>query len=181
MKKLINYPNHWNNLIKQKDLERFKNRISLISINEELIQFIDDTINGVDGIDQKILYLCFAKKVLMHIERKPDEEHLRAFREQYQRDREVFNPIKWIEVELEFWSDAKILTSERKTSSEIAQAKLSFSKQWLSQEQIQEMFSFSRSTLNRRVAEGMPFHQKGKSKFFDLEEVSEWMKEDEAA
>ena len=181
MKKLLNEPDHWNNLIKQSDLEKFERKISLMSINEELIQFLEKTIGSTQKVDSKILYLYYAKKVLMHCERKPDAEHFKSFFEFYKNDRENFDPLKWLEIELDFWNNIKVLTAEQKSSSEIAQAKLSLSKQWLTQEEAQEMFKFSRTTINRRIAEGMPFHQKGKSKFFNLEEVGEWLKDDEAA
>ena len=84
MKKAINTPDHWNNLVKQSDLEKFKKKITLMSINEDLIQFLDNTINSKQKVDEKILYLYFSKKILMHIERKPDAEHFKAFTEYYQ-------------------------------------------------------------------------------------------------
>ncbi|TKB95741.1 helix-turn-helix domain-containing protein [Pedobacter cryophilus] len=180
MKKISKYQTSWTSIAKPNELDKFKRKILLKPINQDLIEFIEDKIKGLIGIDEKMLYLHFAKKELLHTERRPDFEHFVAFEDNYMNDRQNFNPIKWIDVELEFWTNIKLLNSNQQTSSEIAQAKLTLSKSWLTQEEVQDMFKFSRTTLNRRIAEGMPCHQKGKFKFFNLEEVSEWLKEDEA-
>jgi len=171
----------WLGSISPVEMEKFKRKIAGYRINEELIAFLEQHLSALVEIDGKLTYLFFAKKVLPYLKREPERGHFLAFEEEYRNDRVFFEPMKWLDNEIEFWTNIKALDKSKETPQSIVEAKRALSKQWLTKEEIMEMLKFSRTTLNRRIAEGMPCHQKGKAVFFNLEEVSEWLKEDEAA
>lgn len=163
------------------EMENFKRKISGYCINEELLDFLERHLSAIDDIDKKLAYLFFAKKVLPYLKREPKLGHFLAFEEEYRNDREFFEPIKWLDGEIEFWTNIKALYRSKETPQSIVEAKKELGKQWLTKEEMMDMLRISRTTLNRRIAEGMPCHQKGSAVFFNLEEVSEWLKEDDAA
>lgn len=181
MKKARSSKQPWSGSINPVEMEKFKRKIAGYRINEDLITFLEQHLSAIADIDGKLTYLFFAKKVLPYLKRKPDAGHLLAFEEEYRNDRLFFEPMKWLDNEIEFWTNIKALDKTKEASQSIVEAKMELSKQWLTKEEIMEMLKLSRTTLNRRIAEGMPCHQKGKAVFFNLEEVSEWLKEDEAA
>lgn len=171
----------WLGSISPSEMENFKKRIAGYRINEELIAFIEQHLSTTGSINEKLTYLFFAKKVLPYLKREPQTDHFLAFEEEYRNDRDFFEPMKWLDNEIEFWTNVSGLSQSKETPQNIVEAKMELSKQWLTKEEIMQMLRFSRTTLNRRIAEGMPCHAKGKAVFFNLEEVSEWLKEDEAA
>jgi hypothetical protein len=181
MKQTINPKHTWLGKLRPIELERIKQQIGTFAINEELIIFLETTIASKDGIEEKLLILYYAKKILPFIERKPDPEHFFTFEDDYRKDRERFDPIRWVDAEIDFWVNIKGINNQENNSKAIIDAKTELSKQWLTRDEIMIMLNLSRTTLNRRIAEGMPCHPRGKSNFFNLEEVSEWLKEDEAA
>lgn len=181
MKTIKSSKQQWPGSINPVEMERFKRKIAGYRINEELIAFLEQHLSAIVDIDGKLAYLFFAKKVLPYLKREPDARHFFAFEEEYRNDRLFFEPMKWLDNEIEFWTNIKTLDKSKETPQNIVEAKMELSKQWLTKEEIMEMLKLSRTTLNRRIAEGLPAHQKGKAVFFNLEEVSEWLKEDEAA
>lgn len=158
----------------------FNKRISSFGINEQLIDFLTDKIGSVEELDKKLWLLFYAKKVLPYLSRMPDQDHFKAFEEDYLRDKLYFDPLKWIENEIAFLNNIKTLGNKKAPDQALLEAKADLSKQWLNRDEIMQLLSISRTTLNRRISEGMPCHPKGKSNFFNLEEVSEWLKHEPA-
>lgn len=181
MRTIKNSKQPWSDSITPVEMEKFRRKIAGYSINEELITFLEQHLSAIVDIDGKLACLFFAKKMLPYLKREPDAMHFLAFEEEYRNDRLFFEPMKWIDNEIEFWTNIKAFDKPKEASQNIVEAKMELSKQWLTKDEIMEMLKLSRTTLNRRIAEGMPCHQKGKAVFFNLEEVSEWLKEDEAA
>lgn len=157
---------------------QLKKNMTSFSINEELIEFLHLKIKSIIDIDKKLWVLYFTKKTLPYLDRRPCPQHFRAFEDDYLMDRASFDPAKWVEKEIEFLLNIKTLGNERTPDQAILESKAELSKLWLNRDEIMELLSISRTTLNRRISEGMPCHPRGKSNFFNLEEVSEWLKQD---
>ncbi|RYE35883.1 MAG: DNA-binding protein [Sphingobacteriales bacterium] len=140
---------------------------------------------------EKIRTLHLLKKLTIQIVRQPDPEHYKAYQDEYeelfdsiQEEQERHNPVKWLEAELEYFNNInKKLTVEEVTNelNVMQAAKERLSKAWLTKDEMMQLFDISKSTLNRRIAEGMPAHKKGKAVHFYLQEVNEWMKDEKAA
>lgn len=163
-------------------LKGFQNigvKIRSLVFNSELIEFCDSTIKKLDSCNEKIVTLLYLKKLVIQTPRHPDPDHYRAFEDAYIQEAVDYDPIAWIEAEIEFYAKLQQLDLNKSAvSSVVADAKLKLSATWLTHQEVQEMFKISRTTLNRRIAEGMPNHKKGKFVFFDIDEVSAWIKEE---
>jgi excisionase family DNA binding protein len=171
--------------LKRKWVQKFKR----IIVNKELTEFISQCIEKLPTKD-KLAALYYFKKLAVQVYRQPDPEHFKAFEDIYleemsaiANEQELYEPVKWIEAEIEYISN----TAERLTTEDVNQrldimqdAKLKMSKDWLTKDEVMNLFNISKSTLNRRVAEGMPAHKSGKSVYFYLEEINEWMKREAA-
>lgn len=171
--------------LKMKWAQRFKRLI----INRELTKFISGSIEKLPAKD-KLAALYYFKKLAVQVYREPDPQHFKAFEDEYLEElsaiadeQEFYEPVKWIETEIEYINN----TAERLTPEDVDQrldimqgAKIKLSKDWLTKAEVMNMFSISKSTLNRRVAEGMPAHKNGKSIYFYLEEINGWMKREAA-
>lgn len=155
-----------------------KKKISQLTINSELINFIEENVNQLKTGTDKMIFLHLCKKLVLQVERSPDPDHYRAFEEEYENDRQTYDPIQWIEAELDYQQNLQALSQPQTLSSAVAdEAKLRLGTTWLTKEEVMHMFKVSRSTLHRRIAEGMPCHKKGKFKYFHLEEISKWLKD----
>lgn len=162
-----------------KGLQKIGVKIRSLVFNSDLIEFCDSTIKKVDSNNEKIVTLLYLKKLVIQTPRYPDPDHYRAFEDEYIQEAADYDPIAWIEAEIEFYAKLQQLDLTKSTvSSVVTDAKLKLSSTWLTHDEMQEMLKISRSTLNRRIAEGMPHYKKGKFAFFDINEVSEWIKED---
>jgi len=167
--------------LKKKWAQRFKRLI----INRDLTKFISESIEKLPAKD-KLAALYYFKKLAVQVYREPDPQHFKAFEDEYleelsaiKEEQKFYEPVKWIEAEVEYITN----TAERLTTEDVNQrldimqdAKLKLSKDWLTKTEVMNMFSISKSTLARRVAEGMPAHKNGKAVYFYLEEINGWMK-----
>lgn len=163
------------------NLQWLKTRIASLSINEELILFVESILDNIKEIDKKIFFLYYIKKLIIQIPRPVNEDHFNAFQEDYARDRVNFDPMIWVESELCFLMALRNLNLSEAQANQEANFDLKLHKPLLKQNDIQKIFKMSRSTLNRRVAQGMPCYPDGGSKFFDVEEVNEWLKAEKTA
>jgi predicted DNA-binding transcriptional regulator AlpA len=168
------------NSVKHQLAQSFKRLI----INKELTEFISESIKKMPAKD-KLATLYYFKKLAVQVYREPDPEHFKAFKDVYLEEmsgiadeQAFFEPVKWINAEIEYISN----TAERLTSDDVNQrleimqdAKLKLSKDWLTKEEVMQLFRISKSTLNRRIAEGMPHHKIGKAVYFNPKEINEWI------
>ncbi|WP_324368869.1 hypothetical protein [Pedobacter sp.] len=165
--------------VQSPNIDSFKRKIKSLSTNEELILFLEETSSTIKETDVKILFLHYAKKLISQIERPIDEEHYRAFQVEYDQDRMNFNPELWINAELEFLRVLHEFTRLKNQPENLELGKASNSPMPLIRhDAMQKLFKWSRTTLNRRIALGLPYHEDpAKAKFFDVNEVNEWIKE----
>ncbi len=166
--------------LKNHNLQWLKNRIASLSINEDLIALIESTLQNITEVEKKILFLHYIKKLIIQIPRPVNEGHFSAFQEDYRRDRINFDPVTWIDSELGFLTALRNLNIETPTDYSVDPG-LGTHKPLLKQNDIQKVYKMSRSTLNRRIAQGMPCYPNGGSKFFDVDEVNEWLKIEKSA
>lgn len=164
-------------------------RVKRLFINKEFVEFIEDTIKKFPVRD-KLAALYFFKKLAVQVLREPDPEHYKAFKDEYDEElsaiadeQKHYEPVKWVNAEIEYVTN----TAERLTADDVNQkldimqeAKQRLSKPWLTKEEVMDIFHISKSTLNRRIADGMPAHKNGKFVCFYLEEISEWLKQEAA-
>jgi hypothetical protein len=160
-------------------------KIKRLYVNKDLIQFIESKILDKTKKD-RLEILHFFKKLVQQVYRSPDPDHQAAFEEEYEvealtiaKEQAFYEPLKWINAEIEYL-DAQI---EQLTASDVdqrldvmQQAKERLSKEWLTKEDVMELFSKGLSTINRWMREGLPFHKYGKTVYFYLEEINEYMK-----
>jgi predicted DNA-binding transcriptional regulator AlpA len=169
--------------------EALTQKVKWLFINREFIELIQVTIEKLPQKD-KLAALYYFKKLAVQVLRKPDIDHYNAFKDEYDEllseiaDEQIhFEPVRWISSEIEFITN----TTEKLTVADVNQrldimqeAKHKLSKDWLTKNDMMDLFNISKSTLNRRVADGMPAHKNGKFIYFYLEEVNEWMKKEAA-
>lgn len=170
--------------------QQLERKVKRLFVNKEFIAFIKVTIEKLPQKD-KLACLHFFKKVAIQVPRLPDPDHFKAFEDTYIEEmlktadeQEFYEPVKWINAEIEYLQN----TGEHLTTEDVnnrvdimLEAKQKLSKDWLTEEQTMELFSISKSTLNRRMSEGMPHHKNGKFVYFYLDEINQWMKKDVAA
>lgn len=172
------------------DQKQLRRQISTLIFNKDLIEYIEDLISKISDKD-KLVTLCYLKKVILQTPRVPDPDHYKAFEEQYdaefikrEEEQEQFDPIKWLDAEIEFVTCPAISKySKEEVQDELnkfQEIKQQLGKELLTFEDVLKLFGFSKSTLNRRIAEGLPCHKQGKFNFFVLSEITEWIKKDAA-
>ncbi len=167
------------NYTQSPNVKYFKNKIRSLCTNEELIIFLDETTNSIKETEIKILFLHYMKKLIMQIDRILDEWHYRAFQFEYDQDRLNFDPELWIRAELEFLEALQNFNSAKNTLVTYdMEQNLNTPMPLLRHKDIGKLFNWSASSLNRRIALGLPFHSDPiGAKFFDVNEINEWIKE----
>lgn len=157
---------------------KIQSKVGSIIFNEELLKFMKSNVEAQKKINDKLYLLYLFKRIFATSVRNPEQAHFYLFEDEYLLDIKTYNIEKWLEVEIEFYKNVQSLEIQASHQG-LTEAKAELSKQWVTGEEIKEIFKWSRTTLNRRIAEGMPCHAKGKTKFFNLEEVGEWLRESE--
>jgi predicted DNA-binding transcriptional regulator AlpA len=164
-------------------------KVKRLYINKEFVAFVTLTISRLPVRD-KLSALHYFKKLAVQVLREPDPSHYAAFKDEYdeelssiQAEQKHFEPVRFFNSEIEYI----INTSEKLTADDVnhrldimQNAKERLSKDLLTKVEVMDLFNISKSTLNRRIAEGMPCHKKGKPIYFDLKEISEWLKSEAA-
>jgi hypothetical protein len=160
-------------------------RIRLLFVNKDFIEFIQLIVSRMRQSDQ-LACLYFFKKIAIQVRRAPDPDHFKAFEDEYleelsliAQEQEFYEPVRWIEAEIEYrLNTAKHITSEEvdRRIETVQKAKQNLNKPWLTKEEMMMLFGFSKSTLNRRIAEGMPCEKHGRIISFCLEDVNDWLK-----
>ncbi len=164
-------------------------KVKMCFINKDFIELIANTLKKLPAKD-KIMCLHYFLKLAKQIMRAPDQEWLKANEDEYlekmaeiQHEQEHYEPVRWIEAELTYLMN----TSEHLTQDDVIQqldimqaAKERLSKEWLTKKEVMDLFRISKSTLDRRVVDGMPAHKNGRMVYFYLEEINDWMRKDAA-
>lgn len=165
--------------VQSPNIDCFKSKIRSLCTNEELIIFLEETTNRIKETEVKILFLHYLKKLIVQVDRPIDEGHYRAFQFEYDQDRLNFNPENWISAELEFLKAEQDFSCSKNASVIFDMAQnVNTPMPLLRHKDMEKLFKWSRSTLNRRIAQGLPLHQDpAGAKFFDVNEVNEWIKE----
>ncbi|HTK19195.1 MAG TPA: hypothetical protein VL442_06775 [Mucilaginibacter sp.] len=184
-KVVLSRTNHVRYKLTDEFKELIEKRTKLLFVNKEFIQFIQLILSRMRQTDQ-LACLYFFKKLAIQVRRAPNEEHYNAFEDEYREalsliaaEQEFYEPVRWIEAEIEYrLNTAKYITADEidRRVETVRKAKQHLDKPWLSKEDMMAMFGFSKSTLNRRIAEGMPCEKHGRIISFCLEDVSNWLK-----
>lgn len=158
--------------------EILRAKLKSLNINEDLIGYLEQTISNFKEIQQRLLFLQYVKKLVIQINRPIDQKHYEAFQYEYDQDQLLFNPITWIEAEIEFQKALKEFhSSENQSSNFNYQQRTNAPMPLLRHEDMEKLYHWSRSSLNRRIALGLPYHlDSAGAKFFDVNEVNEWIK-----
>lgn len=168
---------------------RLKKEIKRIYKNKELTEYIERHLSLIP-VKDKIAALYYFKKLVLQTYRSPDSDHYAAFEDEYEEEmseiraeQQFYEPVRWIDAEIDYQTNM----GERLTGDDVTgrldimqEAKKRLSKDWLTKEEVMELFGISRSTLNRRIADGMPAHKSGKAVYFYLEEINQWMRREAA-
>ncbi|NHA07711.1 helix-turn-helix domain-containing protein [Mucilaginibacter sp. HC2] len=144
------------------------NYLSMLYVNTDLILFICRMLNNCKPNEDRELVLIKLKKLLMQTPRRPDPEQYRVDREFFdsiRKEQKLNDPIRFIEAELDFIKATKAYSPE--------------DKDMLSEDEVLKMFDISRTTLNRRIAEGMPCTKVGGKKAFSRNLISAWLFDEE--
>lgn len=165
--------------VQSPNIDCFKNKIRSLCTNEELIIFLEETTNSIKETEIKILFLHYMKKLISQIDRPIDEGHYRAFQFEYDQDRLNSDPELWLSAELEFLKALQDFSSSKNTPVMFDMEQNSNTPMpLLRHKDIGKLFNWSASSLNRRIALGLPFHSDPiGAKFFDVNEINEWIKE----
>jgi hypothetical protein len=153
-------------------------KISRLFINKDLIGFINRLISESKDMAERERILIKLKKLILQTPREPDQTQLEAepaefaqFFNEIKKEQEFYDPIKWINAELEYLKSIK--------SVDIKDAKANENnnelKEWLSRAQVLQLFNISKTTLNRRIAEGMPGSKLGGRQMFNRQKISDWL------
>ena len=165
--------------VQSPNIDCFKKKIKSLCTNEELIIFLDETKSSLKETEIKILFLHYMKKLITQVNRPIDEGHYKTFQFEYDQDRLNFDPKLWICAELEFLKALQDFSCSKNAPITFDMGQNANTPMpLLRQNDIQKLFKWSRTTLNRRIALGLPYHEDPVGvKFFDVNEVNEWIKE----
>jgi len=127
--------------------------------------------------DEKLYYLQFCKKIILQAKRFPDRNHYEAFREEYdllfdaiKQEQHEYDPIRWINAELEFLQVASIGKASDQTATDEKPHRV-----WMTTTEMEHRLGTSKMALRRRMAEGMPFTKLGNQLRFDPNAVDAWL------
>ena len=134
-------------------------KISRLFVNKDLIDFFQRLLAESKDVKERLILLVRLKKLVVQNPRQPAPTQLKAeadeFREFFksiEQDQEFYEPIKWLDAEIECLQAIKIITREAAKSNNFDIE----NKALLNREEVLQLFKISKSTLNRRLAEGMP-------------------------
>jgi hypothetical protein len=145
-------------------------KLTRLYINKDLISFIKRLLaTSTDDIEREKM-ASKLKKLLLQEPRLPDPDQFKAQPEEFRQffieietEQALYDPLKWLDAELEFIKQSKL-------NKMIPEDKL-----WLSREEVMRMFDFSITTLNRRIADNMPCKKLGGKVMFNRQKIYEWL------
>lgn len=138
-------------------------RLKMLPVNEDVILFLKRVMKSFDSIDERELALLKIKKVLIQTPRLFDEDEYQSKRELFvglKAEQKLFNPIKWVDAELEYIKNHKAIANDLK--------------EIMTEDDMLKFFG-NRQNLNRRMAEGLPYKKAGVVKLFSKDLVIDWI------
>lgn len=174
------FTKRWNLCKGKKRLNLLKNEIKSLYVNRELIAFMQNLTDMIKSKDDKQYYLLFCKKVILQTNRFPDSNHYEAFKEEYNQffeetkeEQANYNPISWIDAELDFLK----LEGRGKEDSSDNKNNINEPPQrtWMTFSETLDWLKTSKMALRRRITEGMPCIKLGNVYRFDPKEITSWL------
>lgn len=185
-KNISYFMKRWADSDREKRLRMISSSVSTLWVNRELIDFLSDIAKNTEPVDEKIFYMQYCRKEILQNERKPHQNHFEAFKEEYLQEfrnirdeQNANNPLRWIDAELHYLNYLKKKPSTVKVQEEKQKLTTAIGKDWLTFKEMLSWLKVSKSTLDRRIAEGLPRTQIGKRWRYSPKEVKAWMKENE--
>src|SRR5690606_16753192 len=151
------FTKRWNLHKGRKRLNLLNNEVAGLYVNQELIAFMQNLTELLKSKDEKLYYLQFCKKTILQTKRFSDRHHYEAFREEYdlffeqiKDEQAIYDPIRWIDAELEFLQ----MVSMVKAPAPIDEKPR---KDWMTFGEMMEYLGTSKMALRRRMAEDLPY------------------------
>ncbi|HVW99914.1 MAG TPA: hypothetical protein VHA52_05710 [Candidatus Babeliaceae bacterium] len=152
-------------------------KVSRTFANKDLVNFMRDLLAEIDNISDRELLLFRLKNIVLQTPREPlgnlfklkPSDFAKRLIEQGS-EQIAFEPIKWIDAEIDLLRNLKAIDKKESIDKSPGQ-----SKDLLSRAEMLQLFKFSNSTLNRRIAEGMPTIKLGAKVMFNREKVINWL------
>lgn len=152
-------------------------KISRLYVNRDLVNFFRRLMTDAKDDNERLLLLLKLKKLVLQVPREPDANELAAEPEKFyvffneiEREQAFYDPIKWLDAEIEY------LFSVQKSVDVEVKEKIAFKDiEWHTEEEVLRYFKISKSTLNRRIAEGLPAYDFGARPLFNTKEISNYL------
>ncbi len=174
------FTKRWNLYKGKQRLNLLENEVARLYVNRELIAFLQNLTDLLKSNGDKQYYLLFCKKVILQANRLPDGNHYGAFKEEYDEffedikdEQAIFDPVKWIDAELDFLKledRCKDRNTETKDSIDAPPPR-----DWMTFGEMMHRLGTSKMALRRRMAEGMPFIKLGNQLRFEPKSVDAWL------
>ncbi len=146
-------------------------KLTRLYINKDLISFINRLLStSADPIErEKIAFKL--KKLVLQEPRLPDPDQLKAQPDEFRQffieietEQAFYDPIKWLDAELEYIRSKKQNTSMFEAKS------------LLNKQEVMQWLNISISTLSRMISEGLKPIQRGHIMLFHREELIQWLR-----
>lgn len=144
--------------------------ITRLYVNVELIKTIKAVVMGIKDSDQQILVLLRFKKLIKQTPRSIDPNEFKWRHDEcllhlleIEGEQKANDPLKWIDAEIEY------LNTDQKHRTSITQTEL------LGMNDVMKIFKISRSTLYKRISEGMPRENFGGKPMFKIGKIEKWI------
>lgn len=151
-------------------------KISSLYVNRQLVGFMCRILSIVQEDKEKVLIRL--KKLVSQILREPTKldgtsypNDIIDYLIRIKSEQKFYDPLKWLNSELEYWAQLNRVSNTEKRQNQSAE--------WLTREDFMDEFNMSTSSLNRRIAEGMPGHPMGSKLFFHRPEITKWLLDQE--
>jgi predicted DNA-binding transcriptional regulator AlpA len=167
-------------------------KIKRLYVNKDLIEYFKAKIPN--NAKERPAYLHYFKKLVQQVFRSPDPDHYKAFEDEYKAERIAitdeqffYDPVKWLNAEIEYLASLNHGQADQKANKldQVAlmqqQKKIALTKNWLTKAEVIELLGISKSTLQRRMDNGLPFHPKGRMRYFYIDEINDYLRQDTAA
>jgi hypothetical protein len=172
----------WKAAGKEKKFDVIIKHLRTLYRNRELVSLMSELMDQIPNFNEKEFYLLFLRKAILQVQRKPDPEHFKAFEDEYLQELEEISqeqlehaPLKWIEAELEFVRHAKELNLRDVVIPQTETSPVNSKKDWLTFPEVMDIFHLSKSSLRKRIAEGMPVSKLGTRLMFNQDLVYDWV------
>ncbi len=152
-------------------------KVTTLIENKHLVGFFKKLLTLSKDIDEYLLMLLKLKRLVIQNPREPDPEIQKEFGyelclyfEEIEKEQELFEPIKWLDAEINY------LLSLKRRNSDKQKEKLTFKDiHWHTAEEVRRFLEISTSTLNRYIAGGFPVYNLGGRSMFNTQEMNDYL------